>query len=278
MEKHFKNIQKLYNHANVRIPNNVFIDLSSIIKSKNNKTNIQQVAFAYVYLITIGFLYKYAHYVDLDNGSYIQNSDIKLLLGYSKSTKSIDRIIKREGVLDSMGLTVTNKDYPVQFYMNHREEIDGIKIREFITFQKLSKNHILYPEYKSIVKNKNYEIKEPLFLTSEYGDNEQGTLYCIEKTHQISIEEFLLLVFDAEIDNIDILMYFYFKSKCKGFKKNTRQISLLRIVGEIGMDGNTFYNHLNTLKEKKYIDVSHKGWKHNTEEIEINEYTWLGTQ
>src|SRR5205085_6833882 len=105
MYEHFKNIEFLYGEdVSIQIPNGIFKKLSSNIKNRNGSTNIQQTSFAYAYIVMNAFLYKYAHFVDVDNGTYIQNADIKGLLGYNKVTKTIDYIIKKGGVLDMIGL------------------------------------------------------------------------------------------------------------------------------------------------------------------------------
>ncbi|MFS0905781.1 hypothetical protein AB3N02_22295 [Priestia aryabhattai] len=276
MYEHFNNIKNLYGNASVRLPNGIFKDLSQNIKNKNGSTNIQQVAFAYVYLVTIAILYKYAHFVDVDNGTYIQNSDIKELLGYNRKTKSIDQVIKKNGVLDELGLTASTKDYPIQFFTHPEDKINNILLREFVTVSDINPNYINYNKIKKTVKNRNYEIKEPMFLTTEYAGSDYGTLYSIERTHQITINEFLKLVFDDEMDNIDFLLYGYFKAKCKGYEDDMKQLSLLKIISEVGMDRSTFYKHLDILKQKQYINVNHKGWKANKSDIELNEYFWMG--
>jgi hypothetical protein len=280
MKQHFENIQYLHGDAGVRIPNSIFKDLSKEIRSKSGGTNVQQVAFAYVYLITISFLYKYGHFVDLDNETYIQNGDIKELLGYNRITKTIDKIIKKDGVLDELELTRSTKDFPVLFDIHSEEKINGILLREFTTVSELKADDYHYNKIKRIVKNRNYEIKEPLFLTHGYGDNEYGTLYDIKRTHRITIKEFLKMIFDDNFNNVDFLMYAYFKSRCKGYKDNMKSMAIHHIISDIGIDGNTFYKHLNVLKEKKYIEVNHKAWKMNKEtfdsHMEANEYFWKG--
>lgn len=280
MKSHFENIKFLYGDANVRLPNSIFRDLSSTIKSKNGSTNIQQVAFSYAYLTAVAFLYKYAHFVDIENNTYIQNSDIKEILGYSRTTKSIDKIIKKDGILDKMSLTLTTKEYPVSFILNRNEKINGIFVREFETIKDLDVDNINYTTIKNIVKNRNYEVKEPLFLTTGYKNREYGTLYSIENTHKINIYEFLKLIFDSSLDNIDFLLYGFFKSKCKGNKDNMKSIAVNRIVSEIGIDRGTFYKHLEKLKNKGYIYVNHKEWIMTDDiykdYIKANDYFWRG--
>lgn len=279
MREHFEGIRYQDGKAGIRLPNNIFKNLSTHIRNKNGSINIQQVAFAYTYLITTAFLYKYAHYVNIDNGTYMQNADIKELLGYNRITKTIDKVIKKNGILDNIGLTSTTKDYPIRFVMNPTEEINGIPLREFVTISELDVNDVNYNTIKGIVKNRNYEVKEPLFITTEYDGSDYGTLYNIERTHEITLDEFISFVFDEDLSNIDFLLYGFFKSRCKGYKDNMKAMAVYKIILEIGIDRGTFYDHLEKLKNKKYIAVNHKEWKVKGEkyrDMEANEYFWKG--
>lgn len=281
MQKNFENIKFLYGEkSSVRLPNSIFTILSSKIKSSTGGGSIQQASFAYAYLVAISFLYKYAKYVDLDNKTYIQNTDLKELLGYNKGTKTIDRIIKKGGLLDELGLTATKKDYPIGFSINNDEKIDKIPIREFEMFSELLKGSISYNQHKDVVKNRNFEIKEPLFLTSEFMDNEYGTLYSIENTHQITLNEFMRFIFNADLSNVDFLLYGYFKSKCKGLKNDKKSLSVNFIKSEVGIDQTSYYVHLKILKEQGFIEVNHKKWRmleqDRHETIEPNEYCFKG--
>lgn len=276
MYKHFKNIEYLYgDKAYIQMPNGIFRDLSNSIKSRNS-TNIQQSSFAYSYLVTLAFLYKYAHFVDVDNETYIQNSDIKQVLGYDKTTKTIDKIIKKNGILEKMELVSTTNDYPV--IVNYLDdEVNGVKIRNFITINSMTDEDVNYNLIKSIVKNRNYEIREPTFLFDYNGDI--GTLYNYENTHRITIKEFLEIIYNEKFDNIDFMMYSYFKSKCHGLIRNTKAIALYKISLELGIGKDCFYIHLKSLKKAKYIEVNHKCWKSpncNEEKMDANEYIFRG--
>ena len=276
MYEHFNNIKSLYGNAYIQMPNGIFRDLSESLKSRN-KTNIQQVSFAYCYLLTIAFLYKYAHFVDLDNGTYIQNSDIKQVLGYDKTTKTIDKVIKKEGILERLGLIKTTKDYPV-FVEYSKEIVNDVQMREFITINMINADDANSITIKEIVKNRNYEVREPTFLF-DYKDD-TGTLYNYERTHRVKIDEFLKLVYNDDIDNVDILLYFFFKYKCYGLKNNTKALALYKICIEMGIGRDAFYVHLDKLKNLGYIDVIHKGWRLSGESfdksIEANEYIFKG--
>lgn len=276
MIEHFRNIAYLYgDDAYVQIPNGIFRDLSTNIKNRNGSTNVNQTSFAYAYLVCIALLYKYAHFVDVDNETYLQNSDIKQVLGYSKSTKSIDKIIKKGGVLEKIGLIRATRNYPISANYDN-DEIGNIKIRDFTTIDMVDENFPNYNLIKSIVKNRNYEIREPMFLFEYNGDI--GTLYDYSNTHRITIKEFINIIYGESYDNIDFMLYAYFKSKCHNLKNDTKSIPLLSIISEIGIGRDAFYSHLKVIKERKLIDVEHKEWVMGSGDVEANEYKFIGME
>jgi hypothetical protein len=276
ISKHFENLGLLYNDASIQIPNTVFNTLSMSIKNKKQSTNAQQTSFAYSYLVVISFLYKYTHFIDIDNGVYIQNADIKEFLGYNRLTKTIDSIIKKGGILDNIGLTSTTKEYPISFYINNDEKINNIPLREFISISDMNENCDIYYKVKEIVKNRNFQIKEPKFLFENDGD--MGTLYNYSNTHKITIKELITFLSNGNLDNIDFYLYCFLKSKCKGWNNNTKDISLNYIITEIGISRDAFYIHLNKLKEMKFIEVTHKEWVMSDDysSMEANEYHFKG--
>lgn len=280
MYEHFENMKQLYgNNIYVQIPNSIFKKLSTYIKNKNGSTNIQQSSFAYAYVVVVSILYKYAHFVDIDNETYIQNADIKEFLGYSKTTKSIDSVIKKNGILDKVGLTETTKKYPVSYFINSDEKINNIPMREFVTICDIDESFSFYDSIKNIVKNRNYEIKEPTFLFEQDGDN--GTLYNYSNTHKVTLNEILRFVKDENLDNIDFAMYCFFKSKCKGYRNDSNSISLNVITSQLGIGFDALYSHLDKIKEEKFIHVSHKGWRTKREgdvRLESNIYTFKGCE
>lgn len=279
MMNHFEGIYNQDVLSSVRLPNSIFKTLSKCIRNKNGSTNIQQVAFGYSYLVAVAFLYKYTYFVDLDNQTYVQNKDIKELLGYSRDTKTIDRVIKKDGLLDKLHLTLTTREYPVRYTIDKEETINKIPLREFVLISELKSDDINYAKFKKIIKNKNYVVKEPLFLTSGYEGSEYGTLYSIERTHKITIKEFLTFLRSDDFNNIEFLIYGFLKSRCFGRKNNMYSVPIYKIISEVGIDRSTFYTYLENLKRKNYIKVIHKEWKtkgDNFKKMEANDYIWLG--
>lgn len=278
MYEHLENLKQLHGDSiYVQVPNDIFRKLSKHIKNKNGSTNIQQSSFAYTYIVLMALLYKYAHFVDIDNNTYIQNADIKEMLGYSRTTKSIDSVIKKNGILDSIGLTTTTKQYPTSFYLDASEKFNEVSMRRFVTIDEMDESEISYKLIKDVVKNRNYEIKEVLFLFER--EEENGTLYDYCNTHTVNLDEVLNFLKSDTLDNIDFYMYCFLKSKCKGYRANTNSIGLNTITLQLGISKDAFYSHLKLLEKRNYFDVAHKGWKTKTDEdeqLESNVYTFRG--
>lgn len=265
MYNHLESIAYLYgDSAYIQMPNDIFKVLS-----KNTKS-FQQSCFTYSYLVLCAFLYKYASYIDFNNKTYIQNNDIKQILGYSKFTKSIDYIIKKDGMLDSIGLTESTRDYPVLTYLSD-EKINGINMIEFKTINDIKNTDSdLIDDFRAIVKNRNYEIKIPLFLF-EYKED-IGTLYNYSNTHKIKLKEFMEIIYNKDLLNIGFSLYSYLKSKCYGYEK--REIRIMKIIDDIGVCRYVLDTYLNKLKKHKYIEVRHAGWVDG--ELNANEYIFKG--
>lgn len=264
--------------SSVQIPNEIFPLLANGIRNKSGKSNVQQVSFAYSYIAHISLLYKYSFFVDFENESYVQNGDIKEWLGYSRTTKTINRVIKKDGILDSLGVTETEKDYPL-FFNTTNEKINDIPVKDFYYIldpESKELNSYLVNQAKVIVQNRNYEIKKPIFLFNPTGDREYGTMYDYSNTHSFTAKEALYFFTHPVFNAIDFSIYNYVKSKAKGMKGNRREISLRRITEELGLDEKTLYAHLKALKASGVISVQHRGWKAYEGNSEANTYQWNG--
>lgn len=265
--------------ASVQIPNELFSVLADGIKNRGEKSNVQQVAFGYSYTALISTLYKYPFFLDVENECYIQNGDIKEFLGYSRTTKSINRIIKKNGILDEIGITTTTKDYPLFFLTSTDEEINDIPVRDYYCLSDLSSteeiNH-LSGLAKNIIQNRNYVVKKPTFLLEAYGEREYGCLYDYSNTHTVTAKELIFFFTHEHLNVIDFVVYCYLKSKCKGMPQNKKKIPLRRITSEIGTDEKTLYVYLKRLKDVGIVKVDHRGWKATEGDSEANTYHWIG--
>lgn len=265
---HFNNLRELYNDASVQIPNGLFRDLSRSIKNKRGGTNIGQTSFGYTFLVMNAFLYKYAHYVDTANKTYIQNSDTKEILGYNRSTRSIDRIIKKGGILEEMGLVESTREFPI--HVDIYRDSNGFLVSDPITIDMLDDDSDIRREVFEVVRNRNYEIREPLFLHEYKGD--LGTLLDYSNTHKVTINEFTKLVFNESLNNTDMMVYYFIKSLAHGHTEIA--ISQDRFMGALGMSTDTLYRSLSNLEKESAIKVEYQGWS-TSGDFSSNKYTAL---
>lgn len=270
MYRHLSEIKYLYgDDAYVQMPNDIFCNIFNNVKS------FQQSSFTYSYLVLNAFLYKYAMFVDLNNKTYIQNSDIKQILGYSRTTKSVDYIIKNGGVLDKLGLTKTTREYPVITKMSD-EKLGKINMIEFELKKDIFNSELeSYKKIKEtilkIVKNKNYQVKIPIFLFEL--DNRFGTLYDYSNTHKIKISEFIKIIYNTELSSIGFLLYAYLKSRC--FYNKIINISTNNIMNDTGACRYTANKYIKKLESLNYININNINWSDGRELA--NEYFFIGT-
>lgn len=91
----------------IAIPNSLFTKLLTLTKFKKLKSQHVGFTFSYIYLQT--YLFRYTKY-----DTYVPTKgEIKQLLGYSATNKTVDHIIKRNGLLDDESITVTSNDFPI---------------------------------------------------------------------------------------------------------------------------------------------------------------------
>lgn len=93
--------------SSVGIPNYLFEQLNGLVKQKKLKSQHIGFAFSYIYFIT--YMARYAKY----DCFLPSTKQIKEILGYSATNKTIDYIIKKDGLLDKAGITKTIDDFPV---------------------------------------------------------------------------------------------------------------------------------------------------------------------
>lgn len=220
----------------IYIPNEIFNDLK-VIHSKGSS----HVAFTYSYYFLISWLYRYAKYGE-------KNIDVKLIkqmLGYNPDNKKINYIIKKDGVLDQIGYTKTDTDYPIAYTYNGE--------LEFTMFSELDKEW-----QNEIIKQRgrNYKIKLPVKgiwrdSESKINGDWNGTFYQIDYTHEMTIELFNFCMNNVDLGTSGFYLYGYLKYRCDKFTQY--QISMERLGDEIGMSRSSVYRYLNKLIECKLI-------------------------
>lgn len=227
----------------------------------------------YSYIVLVSILYKYSYFVNIDGCYYVQNGDIKEILGYSRTTKTVDKIIKRNGLLDSIGVTLTTNNFPVSFSINKDEDINNIPIREYNMIDDL--NSYEKSKIKNIVKNRNYNIKEPVFLTSQFNNREYGTMYDYTLTHKITISELIKMFSKCKSSVGEFTVYSFIKSRVMG--GHNAELSLSIFNDDLRISKQTFYNSIKNLKINRFINVYHVGWQNgDSDELKSNSYSIIG--
>src|SRR5699024_9742820 len=95
----------------------------------------EHIAVAYSYLYLTTWMYRYAKYSDIDP-LYTTTKGLKNILGVSPTSVSYNYIIKKNGLLDELGLTRTESftEAPVQWEFNP----DDKEFIDFTLFNELS--------------------------------------------------------------------------------------------------------------------------------------------
>ncbi|MCC3645831.1 hypothetical protein JGK52_03915 [Cytobacillus oceanisediminis] len=241
----FEEIEELlqYNEKEFKIfiANEVFEDLKGAIK------NSPHLAFAYSYLFIITWLYRYAKHMSRDG--LIDNGKIKEILGYNSMTKGLDYIIKKNGLLDKLGYTITSKDFPIAWTFN---QFEGLEF-------------LMYSEQKELLEvwelPRKYSIKYPVKAfertLDEAGNIEQeGTFFEVENTHMIPFEVFMYCMDNKDIGTIGFYLYSYIK-RMNDFYADGWDISIENMVLETGIAEKTLLRYLDKLKKFNLIQAVH---------------------
>lgn len=223
------------------IHNEIFNDL------KHNLNRSNHIPFAYSYYYLICWLYRYAKYGQLT----IDNKSIKKILGYSPTYPEIDYIIKKNGVLDVIGYTITAKDYPISWTFDNNC-LDFFMLRDCDEeTQKLVKG----------TKSRKYTVKFPpkafhRTQESEEGNHLDGTFYDVSNTHLIPFEVFMFCMSKKDIGCTGFYLWSYLKMQNQLFEGGY-DISLDDLSNEVSIPRSTMCKYLNTLRAYSMINCYH---------------------
>lgn len=244
-----KNIESFLNYTetegSIHLPNEIFKDLQKNIKSPKH------LAFAYSYYYAVNYLYRYSKY----NIKRYTQQDLKAILGYNKDNKRIDYIVKKGGILDTMGYTQTVQDYPIENWL----DVDNKPT--FLMYSEYKKEN--YDELKQVGlhNDRHYFVKYPVKAFYRTKEAEQdgvmdGTFYETSRTHGIPVADFLLCMSHEEIGTLGFYLYGYLKHKIDWYKGYFKQ-SLELIAEATGLSKNTVIKYKNTLEKHGLIVVTY---------------------
>lgn len=237
------------------MPNEIFADLKENIESS------QQLPFAYAYYYYVSYLYRYCKLIT-DNNEKITQGMIKEKLGYAPTYKKIDYIIKKDGILDSIGYTVTTTDYPIEW------SLDENKKPIFLTTSEFERRY----GYPINPNDRNYKIKYPLkgFIRNSEDSHiteNTGTFFDVSKTHRIDYETFEAIISNEQLGVAGFYIYGLLKMKCSIFLIGY-QASLGVLNKELGMSVMTIHKYLKVLEEYGFIRIDHAIFKFSNDEAD----------
>ncbi|TRZ37010.1 hypothetical protein CEQ21_16070 [Niallia circulans] len=213
-----------------------------------NEKKAPHVAFAYTYLYFITWLYRYAKYGEMTFED-ITKASIFEVIGVSKTSKEYDYIVKKDGVLDRLGLTSTLSyiNAPIIWMINKEEGHGFPEFYYFYELEKEVKDKILEGQ-----TTKRRQIKEPLLATGfRYPKNEDG---CEEKyngtfydggkeyTHMVGFDVFIKCMTEPKLGYVAFYLYAFLKARIGA---NT--------VVNISLEGITKYSGILPSTRDKYL-------------------------
>jgi hypothetical protein len=244
------------------MPNEIFEDLKKNSKIKNSP----HIAFSYSYTYLATWIYRYAKH--LSTRGLIDNSIMKEILGYNPTTKGLDYLIKKNGVLDEMNYTRTVKDFPTFVHYTHEfgsqiefdmlsgldeDDEEDIK-KEFMTLNKISRKYFIKYPVKAFFRNWEDEEQREIYENSE--DQEDGTFYFIENTHLVPFEVFLFCMSNEKLGCEAFYLYSYLQYKNQ-IHKDGYDVSIENLAIETGLNDRTSKNYLAQLKGYRMIKCIH---------------------
>ncbi|WP_240421802.1 hypothetical protein [Paenibacillus periandrae] len=244
------------------MPNEIFND----IRDNVNGTS-QFVASIYCCYYLDVLLYRYAIYGN--NHETLKIPTYKEILGYPRNSRVIDPIIKKDGLLNLMGYTRPESNYPIGWSLT--KENDPIYELEFALLKDRridedGKDHGYYlPDMIMKAVANRVKIHYPIkaFVRQHTDTNgeksELGTFYSISHTHGIELETFLKCMSDPELGVEGFYLYALIKSKSDYFQEywNVKFDDLIKMSG---LKPTKFKEVLLTLREYRMIDVENMPW------------------
>lgn len=240
-----KKMNKKINET-IFMPNEIIDDLRSNIKTSRH------VAFAYAYYYYVSYLYRYCKYCEDKKNT---QSDIKEKLGSNKAENRVNYLIKKDGILDSLGYTKTTDDYPVEWYLDE----DNV-----VVFKTINSIREEYGKSKS-TQTRNYKVKIPVKCFHRTGESLEdnlldGTFYDVSHTYKIDYK-----IFDVMMKHKDDLgvTAFYIYGFLKSESKSDMQINISYkdISKKLGISLETLSKYLKSLENFGFIDIDRVEYK-----------------
>lgn len=244
-----------------------------------DKRKYKYSAEAYCYLYFITYLYRNVKYYDVEEP--MNNDLIKQVLGYNKKYEGLNFMIKKDGVLDQLGLTETVKMNEIPFMFNETE--DGL---EFLTYSEYDPTGDFLREIQSVSNLVKYgnraTAKLPLQgLVDE--DGLEGTFFfkenpsAIDNTHKVDIKVFALCMTNKDLGCTAFYIYNYIQY-LQGANGGWAEVSLETMSRRLGIGNKARDKALNNLKAHQLIEFIGKNFYIGRKSEGSNQYKVLGAE
>lgn len=238
-----------YSHSEdiIQMPNEIFYKLQSADFNSG-----KHMLFAFIYYYNITWIYRYCKINDLlITGDSYANS-LKNMSGVSSMTKTFDYIIKRNGVLDKIGITKTVEFSHVPVLYHHEK----------------SKNIVEFSyngdyELKTCTKN-NINIKEPLLHThnrvirnTEY----LGAFHDYDFTFSIKMSDYIYMK-DVLKLSFDVIGFYYYLISIAYYHHGRIDLSRESMARHLNLSEKTITKYKTILKNHGLInEFEHDSYK-----------------
>ncbi|MED4228118.1 hypothetical protein [Neobacillus cucumis] len=227
------------NESKIFLPNEIFDDLTG-----NVTKNSLHLTFSYSYIYLTTWMYRYAKHISVTNG-FIDNGKVKEILGYNATTKGLDYMTKKNGLLDQLGYTKTVKDFPTHWTY---DEFEGIEFGMYSS----------YKDYLSYLNlSRKFNIKLPVKAIHRYNNEVlDGTYYEFENTHSIPFEVFMFCIANDKLGTTGFYLYSYIKRMNDMFPDGW-DVAFDKLAKVTGVPASTLERYMDELRRYNMIIVKY---------------------
>lgn len=241
----------------IYLNNSIFEDIRSMSLKNGN-----HMAFTYAYYGVISYLYRYCLWIE---DKPITQADIKDMIGYNRTYKPIDYIVKKNGILDSYGYTETTRDIPVKWWLDDDNDVMFNYVSDYN--DEYIKDVFKIPSRYTI----KYPIKAFHIDNESYKDGDvNGTFYILDNTHSFDVNVMKKFLNNKQLGLNAFYLYQYLKMKCGQF--DVYSDTLDNISSKLGLSERTIKEYSYKLEELGVISISRFDYNYDTKNRECNKY------
>lgn len=247
IKTHMNEIKNMEETPYIQIPTKIVTEVTRAMRLNNYESYSH---YAFSFLVLNAFLYKYTNYININQKTYLNVSDIKKILKYNPNNQKLDAISKRDtGILEMEGFVETTTDIPIASKnIDIQEEVYKKKI--ILRMSDVGEEFSNYI-YKEVLRTPNYFSHIPSFMTDS--KKKEGTLNNYENTFKLTYTEFEYFIFNDDFTLRDFFLYCHIKSSTK--KNKTAIISYDTFKRQTGISKATVIKTTKKLEELEILKI-----------------------